>query len=94
MVLCYNRGGGSESCKTALSDMYLIKRRVIYGCPLSHHKQSKLNNCYVIPLYLVSYAVVLQFKLCLKLFIRNIYGYIHGYGYPLQGSVHELCNEF
>jgi hypothetical protein len=49
----------------------------------------------------VSFAVILQLKLCLKYFIRNIHGYpwiyplsnlldismdIHGYGYPLQGS--------
>jgi hypothetical protein len=39
----------------------------------------------------MSFAVILQLKLCLKYFIRNIHGYIHYptywiYGYPLQGS--------
>jgi hypothetical protein len=32
----------------------------------NHHKQSKIINCNVIQLYLVSFAVILQLKLCLK----------------------------
>jgi hypothetical protein len=57
--------------------IFPLKRYVIYGCLLNHHKQSKLINCNVIPLYLVSFAVILKLKLCLKYFIRNIHGYIH-----------------
>jgi hypothetical protein len=87
MVLCYNGWGGPKIGKIALCDMwgdvhklrnpiFSLKRYVIYGCLLSHHKQSKLINCNVIPLYLVRFAVVLQFKICLKYFIRNIHGYI------------------
>jgi hypothetical protein len=79
--------------KTALRNMsgvihklrnliFPLKRYVIYGCPLNHHKQSKLVNCNVIPLYLVSFAVILQLKLCLKYFIRNIHGY--PWIYPLS----------
>ncbi len=41
----------------------------------NHHKQSKIINCNVIRLYLVTFAVILQLKLCLKYFIRNIHGY-------------------
>ncbi len=85
--------------KTALRNMwgdihklrnliFPLNRYIIYGCPLYHHKQSKLINCNVIPLYLVSFEVILQLKLCLKYFIRNF----HGYGYPLQGSEEKSHN--
>jgi hypothetical protein len=38
----------------------------------NHHKQSKIINCNVIPLYLVSFAVICSH---FKYFIRNIHGY-------------------
>ncbi len=78
--------GVLKSRKTALRNMWRdihklrnlifpLKRYVIYGCLLNHHNQPKLTNCNVIPLYLVSFAVILQLKLGLTYFIRNIHGY-------------------